>query len=146
MVAKFIHHGFGPEHYNEYQKAFEHVTADIKMKTEEESNEAKYNSSDGQYKSPVLHANTTAMLEGFFTVLGHIYNQDQKFRDDFRVALVRTQESFGNSGKQQGKKGKPKCKLLHYEINNKKHFIQVPGFQKTTPQCLTLHTLLTFGA
>ena len=58
---------------------------------------------DGNNKMPVLHANTLVILETFFTVMHHIYDKDQKFRDDFRVALIRTQEQTKN--RTEGLKG-----------------------------------------
>jgi Fanconi anemia group J protein len=104
VVAKFIHHGFGPEHFSAHKTAFDQVTSDIKTRADEASNENMFNSEEN--KIPVLHTNTTVILEGFFTVMTHIYRNDQKFRDDFRVALVRTQEqvrSAGSSGKWMSK-------------------------------------------
>ena len=53
---------------------------------EEDENRGK------EKKSPVLHSNTEIVLEGFLLTLDYLYEQDHKFRDDFRVALVKKQE------------------------------------------------------
>ena len=57
-----------------------------------------------EQKMPTLHVSTLGVLEEFFTVMHHIYDNDQKFRDDFRVALVKKQESFKNKT-EKAKKG-----------------------------------------
>ena len=49
-----------------------------------------------EHKQPTVHTSTTGLLEEFFTVMHHIYDNDQKFREDFRVALVKKQENFKN--------------------------------------------------
>ena len=77
-------------------KPLEEISADIKLKTEEEAQENRFGRQEN--KVPVLQSSTMSILEGFFTVMEHIYSKDQKFRDDFRIALVKTQENFKNKG------------------------------------------------
>ena len=98
-VAKFKVLGFGPEEFKEkYAEPYGQLVADIQSKKEEE---AKVQS---EQKMPSLHVSTLGVLEEFFTVMHHIYDNDQKFRDDFRVALVKKQESFKNKT-EKAKKG-----------------------------------------
>ena len=50
---------------------------------EEEGGERKDN--------PKLKTPTVDVIENFLLVLGHLYLKDQRYRDDFRVALVKSQ-------------------------------------------------------
>ena len=40
---------------------------------------------------PKLKTPTVDVIENFLLVLGHLYLKDQRYRDDFRVALVKSQ-------------------------------------------------------
>lgn len=108
IVAKFSVHGLGPDQYNDQRKWFEEIMADVKMRADEEGGYQ-----DAKDKMPMVHANTTNVLEGFFTVMGFIYTKDQQFRDDFRVALVKSQEqqSRGGGGNSWMSKGGPRTSL-----------------------------------
>ncbi len=54
--------------------------------TEEEEEE------NGEKKDhPKLKTPTVDIIENFILVLGHLYLKDQRYRDDFRVALVKSQ-------------------------------------------------------
>ena len=79
--------GFGPEDIkSKYMQPFEQLCADIqRARTEEEAIKT-------EQKMPTLHSSTLGLLEEFFTIMKNMYDNDQKFRDDFRVALVKTQE------------------------------------------------------
>ena len=44
--------------------------------------------------APKLKTPTVDVIENFALVLGHLYLKDQRYRDDFRVALVRTQTRY----------------------------------------------------
>ena len=89
-VAKFIHHGFGPDTYKQYATIYEKAHAEAKERSDEEKEERNFGAEAP--KTPSVHANTWGLLEGLFTVLGYLYEKDQKFREDFRVALVKTQD------------------------------------------------------
>ena len=41
-----------------------------------------------------LKTPTVDVIENFLLVLGHLYLKDQRYRDDFRVALVKSQSRF----------------------------------------------------
>ena len=102
-VARFNVHGLGPSTFKEeFVKPFEIIAADIKMKAEED--ESRF-SKNPESKVPVLTTATMSVIEGFFMVIQHLYDKDQKFRDDFRVALVKTQENFRNRGANKDNKG-----------------------------------------
>merc|ERR1712223_1673994 len=100
VVAKFVVLGFGPDDIrNKYLQPFEELCADIQRARSEE--EAIKN--QGENKMPTLHSSTLGLLEEFFTIMKNMYDHDQKFRDDFRVALVKTQEN--TKSKPAAKKG-----------------------------------------
>ena len=86
-VAKFMIQGFGPEDTRRYKEDFVKVQRDKDMAMAEEDENR-----GNEKKSPVLNSNTEGVLEGFLMTLDYLYEQDHKFRDDFRVALVKKQE------------------------------------------------------
>ena len=85
-VAHFVNQGFSPDTLKEYTSALNKVEADIKMKADEEEGMRKQDK-----KLPMLHASTLTVIGEFLRALTHMYQKDQKFRDDFRVALVKKQ-------------------------------------------------------
>ena len=94
-VAHFVNQGFGPDTLKEYTSALNKVEADIKMKADDEEGMRKQDK-----KLPMLHATTITILDGFLTALSNMYRKDQRFRDDFRVALVKKQRQNRDNIKQ----------------------------------------------
>ena len=91
IVAEYQLSGLGPNDYHKLKKCFDKVAAQWSIKTEEEietdSLDDKTNSTD----HPKIHSKTMNAMEGFLTVLNYLYMKDMRHRDDFRVALVKTQ-------------------------------------------------------
>ena len=103
-VAKFIHFGFGPDTYKRYASLYEKAHSEAMERIAAEKEDRDFGAEGANAKSPSVHANTWTLLEGLVTVLGYLYEKDQKFRDDFRVALVKTQD-FGSKKGAGGKGG-----------------------------------------
>ena len=101
-MAKFIHFGFGPDTYKRYATLYEKAHSEAMERIAAEKEDRDFGDEGASAKSPSVHANTWGLLEGLVTVLGYLYEKDQKFRDDFKVALVKTQD-FGS--KKAGGKG-----------------------------------------
>ena len=78
----------GPEAYPELRRAYQVVEAEAKEQDFVEEMEEEMG-----HKSikPRISTGTLALMEGFFTVINYLYMHDMKHRDDYRVALVKTQ-------------------------------------------------------
>ena len=113
-VAHFVNQGFGPDTLKEYTSALNKVEADIKMKADDEEGMRKQDK-----KLPMLHATTITILDGFLTALSNMYRKDQRFRDDFRVALVKKQRQNRDNIKQNTwlSKNSPSTFSIDYEYS-----------------------------
>ena len=118
-VAKFTAHGFGPNTYQKYLQRYQESYAAAKAKTEEEASEKMFDPS--QPKTPAVHANTWSLLEGLVTVLGYLYNKDQRFREDFKVALIKTQDMQSRKGGKGGWQSKRSSQST-LDFNYSAHF------------------------
>ncbi|XP_066975355.1 Fanconi anemia group J protein homolog isoform X1 [Macrobrachium rosenbergii] len=84
MVANLTNLKLGPDRYEELRKCFQMVSAD----------------QDPEENNPRLKGPTTIFLKSFFLMLNILYMDEMKFRDDYRIALVRTQvRTTGNRDK-----------------------------------------------
>ena len=92
IVAEYQLSGLGPEDYSRLKKNLEKVASQWSIKTEDEdSAEIIPNDKDDSNDTPKIHTKTMNIIEGFLTVLQYLYMKDMRHRDDFRVALIRTQ-------------------------------------------------------
>ena len=119
-VAKFNILGFGPDELKTYESAYNKIKEEINSRTEDEEN--KYSKSSGEHKLPMVHTNTLTIIDGFITVLNHIYQKGQKFRDDFKVALVKTQEKVRERGLPNAWMKKGQNSSFHIDYNYSAHF------------------------
>ena len=109
VVAEFQLCGLGPDDYPRLKNSLSKVAAQWAIKSEDESQEDGP-SFDNESSSPNPKISTKTMntLEGFITTLNYLFMKDSKHRDDFRVALVKTQarkQWTGNKGRPAKQKG-----------------------------------------
>ena len=121
-VAKFNILGFGPDELKNYESALNKIKEEINSRTEDEENKNRYSKSTGEHKLPMVHTNTLTIIDGFITVLNHIYQKGQKFRDDFKVALVKTQEKVRERGLPSAWMKKGQNSSFHIDYNYSAHF------------------------
>jgi len=108
IVAEFNYWELGPANYTELRKCYQIVVDETQAEAFDDQEEDGGGGKNWQQKmKPRVSAATLSMLEGFFTVTNYLYMNDMKHRDDYRVALIKTQSrkggaSGGGPGKRSG--------------------------------------------
>ncbi|XP_071541699.1 Fanconi anemia group J protein homolog isoform X2 [Panulirus ornatus] len=75
MIATLDHLGIGPNSFPEFQRCLDTLTEDT----------------DPEELKPRLNSTTTAMLKNLFLIYDFLIMDDMKYRDDYRIALIRVQ-------------------------------------------------------
>lgn len=69
--------------HNEIKEQFAVVMTEWKDQSEANRENAN-DGMTGEDSVPLLHSNTIATLEGYFTTMDFLYRDDMKYRDDYR--------------------------------------------------------------
>ena len=91
IVAEYQLSGLGPEDYSRLKRSLDKVYAQWSIKTDDDEKEMSSDSTENSNDDPKIHTKTMNTMEGFLTVLSYLYMKDMRYRDDFRVALIKTQ-------------------------------------------------------